>query len=159
DAQEFLREESLIRNQPDIYDMCHPFFFQVDCPENVKVPMPFMLEQALVCLLQNAITASKDSSGNFLPITVAYDATSHSVCVMNQGEGRWLCRENSELCDALNKITELNEFEERIDQLLLKGGDMPKPGVGLVEAYCIATQCYGGLLVDKHLPKISIRLS
>jgi hypothetical protein len=158
-AREFLKKEYLIRDHPEICDPCPPFYFQVDCPDQVKVPLPFMLEQALVCLLQNAITASSDSTGNFLPITVAYDAISHAVYVLNQDRGRWLCKENSALCDALNEVKDLNEFEERIDQLLLKGGNTPKPGVGLVEAFCIATQCYGGLVVDKHLPKISIRLS
>ena len=157
DAQQFLREERLIRSHPDARSDSACFYLQTYGLEDVPVPMPFMLEQALVCLLQNAIEASREPSGRFRPITVAYEKATHSISVLNEGAS--LYAKNNALASALNECRSLDEFEARIDTILLSDGNATKPGVGLVEAYCIANQCYGGVLVDRESAKISIRLT
>jgi ABC-type glycerol-3-phosphate transport system substrate-binding protein len=156
DPEQFLLEKRLLRSCANGDLGCAPFSFQVDCPA-VEVTTPFMLEQALVCLLQNAIKASFDEKrGLYNPITVSYDPKSKRVSLANEAESLWV--QNPNLCDALNENSSLLEFENKIHTLLAEGGETPKPGIGLVEAYCIATQCYGGLVVDKQRMKISIQL-
>lgn len=159
-AQTFLKRKGLIRDKADRElsearggsDECPPFYFDVDCPTAREIPMPLMLEQALVSLLQNAIKASRHKKYGYHPITISYDAASDAVYVSNEGPPL-----SAELCAVLNDSKDLDEFERRIDELLISPGDS-KPGVGLVEAYSIATQCYGGMKVDTHQPKVSILL-
>lgn len=155
--QRFLQEEKLLRDSPDISGNCASFYLRTNDLDSVRVSTPFMLEQALVCLLQNAIEASRDSSGRFKPITVAYEKVSHSVSVLNEGPSLHI--KNSALASALNECRDLDEFEARIDTILLSDGKAAKPGVGLVEAYCIAKQCYGGILVDRESAKVSVKLA
>jgi ABC-type glycerol-3-phosphate transport system substrate-binding protein len=155
-AQAFLKEKGYVRENSAISK--EKFYFCVDSLSNVQVQTPFMLEQAFVCLLQNAIKASINLDGKDHPISISYNPDSDSVIIQNDGCSP--CASNKKLCDVLNKSVGLTQFKEEIYQLLL-GSDMPKPGIGLVEAYTIATQCYGGLLLDGHedKPRISIRLN
>src|SRR5207249_1890868 len=62
-----------------------------------------------------------------------------------------------ELCDAINQSNAPEEFEERIGRLL-RTDAKARPGFGLVEAYCIATQCFGGLHVSYDAPRFEITL-
>jgi ABC-type glycerol-3-phosphate transport system substrate-binding protein len=149
-VQLFLRNEELLKDRPVLKSVS----FEVKCHDSVVVSMPFMLEQALVCLLQNAIKASR-ARGDSLPITIAYDAGLDAVSVINQGES--LLEVNKALYAALSNSRDLDEFEQRIDELL-RSDAQAKPGIGLIEAYSIATQCYGGLIVDPEQAKFSIRL-
>jgi ABC-type glycerol-3-phosphate transport system substrate-binding protein len=150
DVPLFLRNEELLKDRPVLKSVS----FEVKCPASVVVSMPFMLEQALVCLLQNAIKASR-ARGNSLPITIAYEAGLDAVSIINQGDS--LLQVNKALYAALSKSSDLDEFEQEIDALLRS--DAPtKPGIGLIEAYSIATHCYGGLVVDSEQAKFSIRL-
>lgn len=152
EARTFLETGELVRPLPGAAEDLPPFYFQVECPAQVTVAMPFMLEQALVCLLQNAINASWTPGLGCAPITVFYEPEPHAVAVCNQGGPL-----APELRAALNESQSFEDFERRIDALL-KNPAQPKPGIGLVEAYSIATQCYGGLRVAQHEPKFSIRL-
>jgi ABC-type glycerol-3-phosphate transport system substrate-binding protein len=146
----FLKEKKLLREMREVTDELLPFYFEVNCPVDVLVATPFMLEQALVCLLQNAIKASRRDAG-YTPIAVTYDRVSDIVSVINEGQSL-----NAELCRALSS-SDLDEFERRVDALLHSRVGQ-KPGIGLVEAYSIATQCYGGFIVDPDQPRFSIRL-
>lgn len=157
DPQRFLQQEKLLRENPGLTDNCACFYLRTEGLEGIKVSTPFMLEQALVCLLQNAIAASRDQSGRFKPITVIYEKAARSISVLNEGPS--LYAQNSALASALNECRDLDEFEARIDTILLSDGKAPKPGVGLVEAYCIANQCYGGISVDRETAKVSILLA
>jgi ABC-type glycerol-3-phosphate transport system substrate-binding protein len=151
DPQAFLMGNELIRSEQALSDDCYPFHFNVWGAAGKKVLMPIMLEQAVVCLLQNAIKASRDKKG-YRSITISYEEASDTVYVLNEGPPL-----DAEMCAVLNGSKDFDEFERRIDELLLSPADR-KPGIGLVEAYSIATQCYGGMIVDRHLPKVSIRL-
>jgi len=151
EPQAFLKEQKLIRPEQALSDDCYPFHFNVWGAIDKNVSMPIMLEQALVCLLQNAIKASREKKG-YRSITVSYEEAPDAVYVLNEGPPL-----DAELCAVLNESKDFDEFERRIDELLLSPVDR-KPGIGLVEAYSIATQCYGGMIVDRHLPKVSIRL-
>jgi len=128
--------------------------FEVACPVRVLVPMPFMFEQALVCLLQNALNVLIDP--DFPPdlsttIKISYEAG--EIAVSNQGPPL-----DPRLCDAINKSSNPEEFEARITNLLEDDDRPKKPGFGLVEAYCIATQCYGGLAARYDKPTFFLRL-
>jgi ABC-type glycerol-3-phosphate transport system substrate-binding protein len=148
----FLRRERILRDDPEVRSGCPPFYFGVPDTMGEEVQLPFMFEQALVCLLQNAIIASWDiKHGYASAISIELDADSKTIAVANSGAAI-----DRTLCDALNKNLEVAEFRQEVDKLL-RGPVRHRPGIGLVEAYCIARQCYGGLKVDTGGPRVSIK--
>jgi ABC-type glycerol-3-phosphate transport system substrate-binding protein len=152
-GETFLRERGLTREGPDLSPGSPPFYFEVDCPSGVYVSMPFMLEQALVCVLQNAMLASRDESGRYSTIRTFYESASNSVRILNFGR-----RISRRLETVINHSKSVEEFEGLVDHLL-RGPATHRPGIGLVEAYCIAGLCYGGLRICGQQSEISIALS
>ena len=161
-AADFLEKEYLVRRAPEYNENDAPFYFNVDCPQDKLVSMPFMLEQLLVCLIQNSIKAVWEEDGEehsysadryCREIAITYDADSNTLSVLNQGYPL-----GEDLRQTLNEAKDITDFENRVD-LLLRGDKRNRPGVGLVEAYCIAKQLYGGLRIDPNKPKVSIILS
>ncbi len=126
---------------------------EVSYPPSRVQPMPFMLEQALVCLIQNAIKTVVDP--DFDPDqarSISIQAHCDALVIANPGEPL-----SRELCDAINQSKTPEEFEERIGRILVTN-PKGRPGFGLMEAYCIATQCFGGLRVCYDKPRFEIRL-
>lgn len=148
----FLRREKILRDEPEVQSGCPPFYFNVPGVMEDEVQLPFMFEQALVCLLQNAIIASWEiDNGYASAITVELDADARTISVVNSGAPI-----DGMLREALNKNLGVAEFELEVNRLL-RGPVRHRPGIGLVEAYCIAKQCYGGLKVDDGSPRVSIK--
>jgi len=148
----FLRRERILRDDPQMRSGCAPFYFSVPGTMDDEVQMPFMFEQALICLLQNAVIASWDiRHGCASAIWIELDAVSKTIAVANSGPAI-----DAMLCEALNKNLEVAEFQREVDKLL-RGPVQHRPGIGLVEAYCIARQCYGGLKVGTGSPRVSIK--
>lgn len=148
----FLRHERILRDGPQVRSGCRPFYFDVPDAMEDEVQLPFMFEQALVCLLQNAIIASWDvDNGYASAISIELDAGSKTISVVNSGVAI-----DDTLRAALNKNLDVAEFQQEVDKLL-RGPVRHRPGIGLVEAYCIARQCYGGLKVDTGDPRVSIK--
>jgi hypothetical protein len=126
---------------------------EVTYPPSRMQSMPFMLEQALVCLVQNAIkTVMHPDFDPDKPRRIAIRAEGNTLVVANPGPPL-----SRELCDAINQSNTPEEFEERISRLL-RTDAKARPGFGLVEAYCIATQCFGGLHVSYDAPRFEIAL-
>jgi hypothetical protein len=128
--------------------------FVVTYPPSRMQPMPFMLEQALVCLLQNSIKTLLHpdfDAGDLRRISI--EVQNDSIVIFNPGPplGR-------PLCDAINLSRTPEEFEERISALLRTDAET-RPGFGLVEAYCILSQCFGGLRVSYDVPRFEAGLS
>jgi hypothetical protein len=118
------------------------------------IQMPFMLEQALVCLLQNALKILlspdfPDDVAKRISIRVQDD----TLIIANPGPAL-----SPGLCEAINKSESPEEFEQRIGALLTQSGHGTVPGFGLVEAYCVLSQCFGGLRVKYDEPKFEIGL-
>jgi hypothetical protein len=127
---------------------------EVTYPRGRMIQMPFMLEQALVCLLQNALKILlspdfPDDVAKRISIRVQDD----TLIIANPGPAL-----SPGLCEAINKSESPEEFEQRIGALLTQSGHGTVPGFGLVEAYCVLSQCFGGLRVKYDEPKFEIGL-
>ncbi len=146
----FMRQERILRDHSTVRSGCQPFYFSVPDVIDDEVQLPFMFEQALVCLLQNAMSWDIDN-GYASAISIELDTDSKTITVANSGNAI-----DSTLRDALNKNLEVAEFQQEVDKLL-RGPVQHRPGIGLVEAYCIARQCYGGLKVDNGSPRVTIK--
>jgi hypothetical protein len=116
-------------------------------------PLPFMLEQALVCLLQNAmkIVLSSDFDPD-MEQRISIRVEGETLIVTNPGPPL-----SHGLCDAINQSRSPEEFEERISALLRTESET-RPGFGLIEAYCILSQCFGGLRVNYDMPRFEVDL-
>ncbi len=127
---------------------------EVTYPRERTTYMPFMLEQALVCLLQNAlkILLSPDFPDN-VPKCIFVRVDSDTLSISNPGPAL-----SPGLCDAINKSESPEEFEQRIGALLTQNRDGTMPGFGLVEAYCVLSQCFGGVRVKYDEPRFDIGL-
>lgn len=170
-----IRVPGLLRDQAVPGDDGPPFHFSVECPAGLLVTSPFMLEQALACLIQNAIEASQLKLATFKSIQIHYDRQMHAVAVSNEGMPI-----AAEVREALSPVHSIEEFKTAVSALLPRGepttqstgiasidtvqqgadsrGAPQRIGVGLVEAYCIARQCYRGLWVAPNEPRVAIRL-
>ncbi len=113
--------------------------------------MPLMLEHLLVCLIHNAIKASEQDNGKwYAPITITYDSREKTLKISNSGQP--FARSIRNVFDT----EELSELEARI--LNLYEMDEPRPGIGLVEAFCIARECYSGMVIDADSPSVTVFL-
>jgi hypothetical protein len=126
---------------------------EVSYPRGRLIHMPFMLEQALVCLLQNSlkILLNPDFEGE-LPKRISIRVEGDTLIIWNPGPPLGLG-----LCEAINKSESPEEFEQRIAELLTHPG-AGTPGFGLVEAYCVLSQCFGGLRVRYDEPRFEVGL-
>jgi len=125
---------------------------QVDAPKQLMVETPFLLEQALACLIQNAIQAlDRDCAGKGPRKAISVVATDDRITVANPGDPI-----PAELRALINESTTPDSFERRALKLVRSAGI--RPGIGLVEAYTIASQCYGGLRIEEDSPAVSILL-
>lgn len=115
--------------------------------QKVDVATPFVLEQALICLIENALkTARSDDPEDTGPlIIIRYNASTKEVMVMNKGKPP-----KGQLTNIINK-SKLNDFYEKI-MVILEDEDTDDDnlpiGIGLVEASLIARSIFGGLKVD-----------
>jgi hypothetical protein len=126
---------------------------EVSCTASQMQPMPFMLEQALVCLLQNAMKTVLDPDFDpEQPRRISIRVDGATLVIENPGPPL-----STELSDAINRSRSPAEFEERISRLL-RTDAQAKPGFGLVEAYCILSQCFGGLRVSYDMPRFEVGL-
>ena len=157
-----LKERGLIRENRTWEEGQPPFCITVSCSGAKSIQTPLMLEHLLTCLLTNALKASRiqDERGlkpdYFKPIDIQYDSTNSSLVISNELGGDYPGL-TPVLCDVLNTSRTIEEFETRI-QDLLRGPVQDWPGIGLVEAYCVAKQCFGGLVLDAMSSRVSIRL-
>jgi len=104
-------------------------------------------------LVQNAIkTVTHPNFDQDEPCRISIRVEGDTLVVANPGAPL-----SRELCDAINQSNTPEEFEERIGRLL-KTDAKARPGFGLVEAYCITTQCFGGLRVSYDKPRFEIGL-
>jgi ABC-type glycerol-3-phosphate transport system substrate-binding protein len=159
----FLKEKRLIRENPPWAEGDAPFYIDVMCSDADPVQMPLMLEHVLICLLTNAFKASRvqDDVGEkpdyFRPVRIEYNRIDDLLALSNElGEGHPGI--SPVLCDVLNGSRTVDEFESQIHELL-RGPVRHWPGIGLVEAYCMAKQCFGGLAVDATSSRVSLRLN
>jgi hypothetical protein len=122
-------------------------------PRGRRTQMPFMLEQALVCLLQNSlkIILGPDFSED-LPKLISISVKDDTLLIWNPGPPLGLG-----LCEAINKSESPEEFEQRIAELLTHPGG-GTPGFGLVESYCVLSQCFSGLRVKYDEPRFEVGL-
>jgi hypothetical protein len=114
-----------------------PFCFSISDSDQWSVS----LEQALVCVLQNALLASKEHNGTYRTVTVGLNSQARTVAIANSG-----MLISPVLASLINDSPSIEDFEARARELLA-GPVQHRPGIGLVEAYCIALRCYGGLRV------------
>jgi hypothetical protein len=151
--RKFLEDLGILRKSSVGDELESPYFIDVLGEEDILVQMPFLFEQALACLLQNAIQASDrecNGRGPRKPILISVDSL--RVTVRNAGDP-FPCA----IRELINDCTIPEEFENGVlAAVRSKGG--PKPGIGLTEAYTIARQYYGGLLIAEGPPSISICL-
>lgn len=123
------------------------FFFDVNVPDNYRVETPLLLEEALVCLLQNALKASKTTvpKGTYVDVIKysAVDVTlrrdSNTLMISNS-----LCRSeqpNAELFKVINDSADLTMLAKKLQNIEKDNW----PGIGLVEAFNIVKTFYGNL--------------
>lgn len=131
----------------------HPRF-DVDVPSDVEVDLPFMLENALICLLQNALKASKDEdTGRYSRIDVRFDRATRELVISNQAS-----HFSPKLLDAVNGSQDFEEFAAQVEKLN-KGDTAHRAGIGLVLAYEIFDACYGKqprIKVEPQESKVSL---
>lgn len=129
--------------------------FCVDCPGEVTIATPIMLEQALVCLVQNAIQYSfDDDTATYTgPVTISFQSTPPSVVVGNRSVSP-LPFQNL-INDACGQIT---SFRKQVLAVYQTRDESEWPGLGLIQAYCIAARCYGGLAVTTEGGETHFRL-
>ena len=151
--REFLEDMRLLRKSADSDESESTYFIDVRGDDDLVVQTPFLFEQALACLLQNAIQASDrecDGRGPRKPILISIEPL--QVTVTNAGEAF-----PSTIRKLINDCNRPEEFEDSVlTAVRSKGG--AKPGIGLTEAYTIASQYYGGLIIADGRPSVSIGL-
>jgi signal transduction histidine kinase len=129
------------------------YFVSVTGTLDSKVDTPFLFEQALACLVQNAIQAADLECGRKGPRSpISIVATHDRVTVTNSGGPI-----PEEIRTLINDSTTPEQFETRVLAAVRSAGGA-RPGIGLTEAYTIATQCYGGLRVGSGAASISLLL-
>lgn len=160
--EHFLRERELLRvgpepdpsavNKVDLY-------FGVDCAPEILIDTPFMIEQCLTCILQNAVAASvigpesNYKSNTYRPIEI--HVTPESMQVRNSCTKTF----SQALAAVLNADLTVNEFANRV-RSLLTGPIGDRPGLGSIISTLIARECYGGLhiAVDEGETRTTVRL-
>ena len=115
------------------------------------------MEQALTCLIQNALKASKKETASreayYLPVEIRIRRSALTVSNELRPESP-LC---PEILTLINSSRNMADFEERVLKLL-EGPPADRPGIGLVEAYSIASECYGGLSVAIDHTRVSFTI-
>jgi hypothetical protein len=145
--ESFLRERKMLRDVREPSSSEANFYVTVNCSLEVLIDGPFMMEQCLTCLLQNALAASEIDSGSelrfktFQPIDI--DVTATTVEIRN------LCSKafSNKLAEVLNADLTVDEFAASI-RGLLSGPAADRPGLGTIVGVLIARECYGGLGID-----------
>lgn len=120
----------------------------------MTVDQPFMMEQCLTCLLQNAIAASETRSGNadfrtYLAINI--EADRDSVRIRNSCARPF----SAELAAVLDANLPVDVFAARI-RTLLSGPVGDRPGLGTIISYLVARECYGGITVRPTASQTSV---
>jgi len=143
--EEFLRERKLLR-EPREPTSSVDLHFQVDCAPDLMVETPFMMEQCLTCILQNAVAASEiETESEYRWKTyrsIDIDVTAEALTVRNSCKTSF----SRALADVLNADLDVGEFAGRIRQLLT-GPISDRPGLGSIISALIARECYGGLQI------------
>jgi hypothetical protein len=150
----FLTAHGYLRESPVSAEVEPSYFVQIVCPDNIKIHSPFLLEQALASVFQNAIQASDDEcgrSGPRKPIIVS--ATPSQITVINAGEPF-----PSEIRHIVNENQRSEDFEDAV-LTAVRSAKGKRPGIGLTEAYAIARHCYGGMEIADDAPAVTIHLS
>jgi len=162
EVEAFLREEGLLRrtSQPD--DATKEYFhFEME-PRLSKMQSKdaFLLEQALACLLQNAIRFSEiKSEGYYRPVFVRLSGDDEPAIVVQN----FNCTGDSmhdDLSAILTSSLPIREFEDRLRVFYQKNDPRFWPGIGLTQAYAIANQFFGGLTIefDKDATRVGVRI-
>jgi hypothetical protein len=144
--EDFLVKRKLLRGGRELGPSVVDFYFAIDCAPDVVIDTPFMLEQCLTCILQNAVAASETDSGSeyklktYRPIDIS--VTHESMQVRNCCTSPF----SSVLADVLGADLTVNEFASWIRNLL-SGPVGDRPGLGSIVSTLIARECYGGLQV------------
>jgi hypothetical protein len=168
DAESFLRayksrvptwnKKTLLRDTPPTSDESNPFHFDVSIAETIsdkaEVKEPLLVEQALVCLIQNALQQSfqGETTGCYSSVTVQYLAKPPRVRVINDG------LMDSDLCRLINDSTTIKKFSETLETLETSNA-RKIPGIGLTQAFCIANQHLHGLgveLIDSYRTAVTL---
>ena len=154
--KEFLEQRAHLRRSfggdPD--DAMRSYFIQVSGQGRCLIAMPFLMEQALACLFQNAIQAADrecQQRGPRKPILVAI--SSEAITIVNAGDPV-----PEEIRRLINDNPSPEQFETAVLKAVRTSGGR-RPGIGLTEAYAIATQSYGGIELGGDAPSVTIRLA
>src|ERR1017187_5936 len=151
--RDFLESLMLLRKTESSGDSQRSYFIKVTTAGSFDVETPFLLEQALASLLQNAIQASDrecEEEGPRKAILISVEA--NQVTVANAGEI---------IPPAIRNLINNSNSPEEFQNLVLnavRSPGVPRPGIGLTEAYTIASQCYAGLTIPEGPPCVAIRL-
>lgn len=154
--REFLEAHGHLRRSFgwDSGDTSRSYFVQVSGPGEEPVALPFLMEQALACLFQNALQASDrecQQKGPRKPIMVAI--SSEGVTIVNAGEPI-----PEEIRRLVNDNPKPEDFESAVLKSVRTSGGR-RPGIGLTEAFAIATQSYGGIEIGADGPSVTIRFA
>jgi len=151
--REFLEDMKLLRKSAVSEDSEPTYFIDICGEKDMLIQMPFLFEQTLACLLQNAIQASDrecEGRGPRKPILISIEPS--QVTVTNDGDAF-----PPSIRKLINGCQMPEEFEGAVLTAVRSEGGR-KPGIGLTEAYMIASEFYGGLKIANDQPKVSIRL-
>jgi hypothetical protein len=154
----YLVNEGLLRGSREPNAGRADVFFDVVCDPRFLVDLPFMMEQCLTCLLQNALAASEtpsrgpDDFKTFLPIDI--HVGDEFVEIRNKCSKPF----SPSLAGVLSDDLTVNEFVE-CTRALLSGPVADRPGLGTIVSTLIAKECYGGLLVMAGASETAVRVS
>lgn len=130
------------------------YFIDVQGEDDFAVQAPFLFEQALASLLQNAIQASDRECGGRGPRKlILISIERRQVTVTDAGEAF-----PAAIRKLINDSKTPKEFEDAVLNAV-RSREGPRPGIGLTEAYTIASQYYGGLRIADDQPSVSIYLT
>lgn len=159
-AEAFLWRELLLRPSAAFVSGDPPFHFALTSTKDPKVALPFMIEQALTCIIQNSLKACKTKHplGEAYFPTVKVEITNTAITVANEDNSKKAF--SPELYQLINSNPSIETFDVGVRRLL-EGPAEHRPGVGLVEAYCIASLCYDGLelTVRDNLVLVTVTLA
>lgn len=151
--REFLEACGRLRKTEHAEGESPNYFVSVTGMLDPRVDTPFLFEQALACLIQNAIQAADVECRRKGPRRPIFIVASHDrVTVKNPGEPI-----PSEIRTLINDSTTPEQFETRVLAAVRSAGGA-RPGIGLSEAFTIATQCYGGLKIGSDAASVSLLL-
>lgn len=154
DPKRFLEEQQILRASSTATDSKTTYYFDVSGGEDFLIPAPFLFEQALASLIQNSIKACdlqcEEKPGPRAPISILISR--EKVTIFNSGPPI-----SEDIRTLINQSPTSEEFEEAVLRAVRtnQGGVI---GIGLTEAYTIASHYYNGMQIADLEASVSIML-